>query len=95
MVEYDDNHNEQDRRTEEPAPPRRRRRATFQPMPLSDADAPQPIAVDRSRDGTRVPGGGEPPAAAEVLPPPPVPTEHPPPMRSVRSTTPTSRASAT
>ncbi|RIX28218.1 Rne/Rng family ribonuclease [Amnibacterium setariae] len=82
MVEYHENDTEQDEAGQERAP-RRRRRATFQPMPLSDADAPQPIGTEGdgvagglegsgAADGTT--GSGDDVAAPEeVLPPPAVP----------------------
>ncbi|WP_375407535.1 Rne/Rng family ribonuclease [uncultured Amnibacterium sp.] len=65
MVEYRENDTEQSSQAEVKAP-RRRRRATFQPMPPSDVDAPQPIAVD-----------GASPAPEAVLPPPAVAQEAP------------------
>ncbi len=76
MVEYHENQTEQDQPTE--APPRRRRRATFQPMPLSGADAPQPVAVEgvaASAEDTAPTAGQdvEVADAAAVLPPPAVP----------------------
>ncbi|GAA4745031.1 hypothetical protein GCM10025783_16000 [Amnibacterium soli] len=78
MVEYQDDETEQDRPVE--APPRRRRRATFQPMPLSGADAPQPVAA--AGDGAAGAADDSAPTAgqdaevadaAAVLPPPAVP----------------------
>lgn len=65
MVEYHENDTEQSSPTEVKTP-RRRRRATFQPMPQSDVDAPQPIVADSA-----------PPAPEAVLPPPAVPQEAP------------------
>ncbi|MGN6445430.1 Rne/Rng family ribonuclease [Amnibacterium sp.] len=65
MVEYHENEHEQGEEAEE-RPTGRRRRSTFQPMPLSGADAPEPMGP--TGDPT-----GEVADPAEVLPPPSVP----------------------
>jgi ribonuclease E len=67
MVEYHEDRTEQEQQ-DEAAPPRRRRRATFQPMPASGADAPQPVEDDADRIAET--GAQEAPPADEVLPPP-------------------------
>jgi ribonuclease E len=71
MVEYHENDTEQTRPAEA-QPPRRRRRATFQSMPLSDTDAPQPIAVEPDAGQQQDDQAAQ---SASVLPPPPLPQE--------------------
>ena len=71
MVEYHDNQTDQEQKVEA-APTRRRRRATFQSMPLSGADAPQPIADEQTGVAEEA-TGAEVADTASVLPPPAVP----------------------
>jgi ribonuclease E len=71
MVEYHENQTEQEPKVEAP-PTRRRRRATFQPMPLSGADAPQPIVVESAGVEAEA-AGGDVAEPGSVLPPPAVP----------------------